>query len=285
MALPEGPIVVDAGVAVDAGIIIPSSAPSGLEVAPSAGDFGAVSPAMTASPRVFMVTNHGPGSIRIEGITIVGEKTSDFSIVGMTTTASLAAGQAFEVTVRFSPKLKSTSPEFATVQLTTSDPRQPVISRPLQGLCPTCPEIGDGCDAAHPYRLWPQAADVASCTDGGGATRTTTGAGSPEWTFYGGCASQLDFAVTPGKEVVVSTSGDGCACPGCQLWHIDYDLQENLGSSFATQLHVQVPDDVQCPNGKEDANTTLYSPKTSLLRMNAVQASTGEGFYFHLCSS
>lgn len=142
--------------------------------------------------------------------------------------------------------------------------------------------IDPGCDEAHPARLWPVAADVPTCMNG----KPTIGPNAPEWTVYNGCAHWLEFETTPGAPIRFDTNGDGCECAACVLFHIAYDILEDLGQGLRPTLHVEVPDAEQCPGGKNVQNTTLYTPRTRRVRMLVQPSNSGrQGFYFRVCGA
>jgi hypothetical protein len=143
--------------------------------------------------------------------------------------------------------------------------------------------IDPACSSAYPTRLWPSASDVASCVDSFGLEHSTTGPGAADYTIYEGCSSWLEFDVSPGIELRVRTFGDGCVCTACSLYHLHYQLQEDLGSGYAPQIEVEEPDDIACPNGSELENYTSYTPLTTRVRMQVLNGTTGAGFYFVVC--
>jgi hypothetical protein len=145
------------------------------------------------------------------------------------------------------------------------------------------PPPDPACDSAYPVRIWPSASDVVSCVDSFGNTRTTTGPNSADYTVYEGCSTWLEFEVSAGTELRFRTFGDGCECVDCSLYHIHYQLEEDLGSGFAPQLEVAEPDDAACPGGVNIDNYTSYTTLTTRVRMQVLSGTTGSGFYFVVC--
>jgi hypothetical protein len=149
---------------------------------------------------------------------------------------------------------------------------------------PPPPPMDDACNPAFPYRMWPVASDVASCTSSFGVTQSTTGPNSADYTVYGGCSTVLEFATTPDLRFEVRAFGDGCVCTNCSLWHVHYQLEEDLGNGFTPMFEVQEPDSTACANGNEVNNYTSYRPLTSRVRLRALAGTTGAGFYFVVCT-
>jgi hypothetical protein len=145
------------------------------------------------------------------------------------------------------------------------------------------PPVDPACNSAFPTRLWPSGSDVATCVDSFGIQHPSTGPGSADYTVFEGCSTWLEFDVSTFSSLQVRAFGDGCTCTDCSLYHVHYQLEEDLGTGLAPQLEVQEPDDVACPGGVEINTYTSYTPQTTLVRMQVLNGTTGAGFYFVVC--
>lgn len=118
------------------------------------------------------------------------------------------------------------------------------------------------------------------CASGDGTEVPVTGPGAATWLNFGGCGAHAVFESTPGQRVRIGTSGDGCGCDGCVLWHINYDVEElDRRGFYESKLHVAEPDE-PCPGGKQASNTTIYQPSRERFR---IRAQNDQGFYFVVC--
>ena len=162
----------------------------------------------------------------------------------------------------------------------TNDAGQPDASLP-----PPPPPTDPACNDAFPTRLWPVASDVPSCTTSYNAVLSTTGPNSADYTVYDGCSTWLEFDTTGSSSIQVRAFGDSCICQNCSLWHVHYQLEEDLGSGLTPELEVQEPDDQPCVGGVEVNNYTSFTPNTSRVRMQTLAGSTGAGFYFVVCGA
>lgn len=102
---------------------------------------------------------------------------------------------------------------------------------------------------------------LPSSWDGAGCTVSDT------YFNYTPCGTWKVYDVTPNEWLHIRTWGDGCAA--CVLWHIGFDIQENLGSGFTTVEHHD-PE----PDAKDMVYYTDYRPTTSQIRIYSAN-----GFY------
>jgi hypothetical protein len=254
-------------------------------VAPAMVAFTDAPPDMTSTMTV-TVTNIGKADLSLMPPALDMSSSPAFSATPAAPgTQTISPTDSTTVTVGFnSAGLNTSISETGTLVLTSNDPTMPTVNVPLSAACPDCNQPDPGCNMAYPHRVWPSAADVGSCTEGNGPLNTT-GPGAEDWLDYAGCGNQRDFTTTPGEEISIMTHGDGCACGGCVLWHIDYDLEENTtGTGFQIEDQVVMPDSVQCPATGEVNNTTNYTAVTTDVRMVGEPDTQGEGFYFVVCS-
>lgn len=90
---------------------------------------------------------------------------------------------------------------------------------------------------------------------------------SKVWFNYSTCGNWKIYPVTPGHWIRIYTYGDSCS--GCVLYHIDFDIQEDLGSGWVTmESHNPGPD------FKGMVYTTVYRPTGYQIRILA-----NSGFY------
>lgn len=117
------------------------------------------------------------------------------------------------------------------------------------GSRPACTE------PSYPYRIYPYSSSGYNCK------RTNT------WFNYGGCSAYKEYHVTAGSWLGLYAYGD--SCPGCVLWHINFQIQEDFGSGWVT---------TETHNPGADFRgmiyTTSYVPSTGKIRIYAPQ-----GFY------
>ena len=153
------------------------------------------------------------------------------------------------------------------------------------GSPPPPPATDPACNDSFHRRLWPAASDVQSCVTSYGVALPSTGPGSADYTVYNGCSTWLDFDTQAGSRIQIRAFGDGCVCTDCSLWHVHYQLQEDLGSGLTPELEFQAPDDTPCAGGVEVDTYTSFTPATARVRLQALSGSTGSGFYFVLCGA
>lgn len=113
-----------------------------------------------------------------------------------------------------------------------------------------------------PTRIWPSQADSPVCLDYSGLAYATTGPNSSNWLFFDSCGVWRNFDVTPGEMVKIVAYGDNCA--GCVIWHVNYVVQENLGSGF-TDILARNPE----PDFPGMLDVLYYTPTTATLRLLA----------------
>jgi hypothetical protein len=258
-----------------------------LKVTPASVAFGAVAPNTTAM-RTVTLSNEGDITLQISTAGLSRTSSTAFTLDGAPTfPLALAPAAHQDLTISYdTTALLDAELRSGELVIASNDPITPSVSVPLTGTCPGCAisTPDPGCDMTYPHRVWPVAADVPNCNRGSGP-EPTTGANSVNWTSWAGCGVQRDFAITPGHELRIATWGDGCACGGCQIWHINYLLQEDTGSGFQTEIHIAQPDTQQCPATGGAHDESAYTPQTSLVRMIAQQGSSGIGYYFAACSN
>lgn len=254
-----------------------------LEVSATLLNFGDVGPTPVTTPVV--IRNAGTAPLAVSAARFVAVRPTYFDIDASAVVGKpIPPGASASLVIKFAPKVQTKTATTATILIESNDPVTPGVEFAAQGTCTACTPLDAGCDLNHPRRIYPASADTTSCTNGAGMSFPTTGPSAAYWTYYHGCATRLGFDVTAGKEVSIWTTGDGCGCPGCVNWHIDYDLLEDLGAGLTRQLHVQEPDASACPGGHNVANTTRYVPRTSVLEMQAQPDTSGEGYYFQVCT-
>ena len=252
-----------------------------IQVTPPALDFTGVLPAAMPTMTV-TVANAGKADLQVTGLVLAAGTSPFFTITPSVAAPSVVhpgASQTVLVTYDTAGNTAATA-DTGTLVITSNDPATPSVDVPINGTCPTCNMPDSGCNAMYPHRLWPVSADVSPCPTG----QNTVGASAENWFDYDGCGDVRDFAPTPSVPIQISSWGDGCACAGCILWHIDYSLQENPGSGFVVTDTVQAQDAVQCPATGGTTNTTIYTPMTDDVKMTAMEDTTGIGFYFSVCS-
>jgi hypothetical protein len=89
---------------------------------------------------------------------------------------------------------------------------------------------------------------------------------SKVWFNYSTCGNWKIYPVTPGHWIRIYAYGDSCS--GCVLYHIDFDIQEDLGSGWVTMESHNPPDT------KGMVYTTVYRPSGYQIRILA-----NNGFY------
>ena len=92
---------------------------AGLSVTPSSYNFGSVVDGQTKT-QAFTLTNTGTATLTISSVTVSG---AGYSISGLTTPASVAAGQSTSVTAQFSPTTAGTLP--GTISISSTAPGSP----------------------------------------------------------------------------------------------------------------------------------------------------------------
>jgi len=98
-----------------------------LSVSPASIDFGSVSTG-TKGTTTLVLSNTGASSLTISVLTLTG---ADFAISGITTPATIAAGQSANVTVTFSPTAAGSVT--GSLSITSNDTTNPTLSIPLAG--------------------------------------------------------------------------------------------------------------------------------------------------------
>jgi hypothetical protein len=257
-----------------------------IAVTPMAINFGGVAQETTSPPVFVTVQNIGEADLQITSAALTPGSSMYFKVLSPAVPPlTLHPGDTDLVTVFYDTVGKTTmTADTGELDFDSSDPMTPLVRIPITGACPTCTNVVDsGCNSTYPHRLWPTGADIPSCSEGG-PILNTTGPGAENWFDYAGCGDRRDFTTTPGTAIQISTWGDGCGCPGCVLWHIDYTLQENTGAGFQTEETVQAQDAIQCPSTGGTTNTTFFTPMTADVRMTAQFDTTGIGFYYVVCS-
>jgi hypothetical protein len=243
--------------------------------------------ASSSSMQTVTISNVGKANLDLLSAALEPTSSAYFTATpSVTLPVTIAPAASQTVTVVYDTVGKTTdTTDTGTLVITSNDPdpTMAAVDVPITGDCPTCNAPDPGCNMTYPHRLWPVGADVSTCTEGNGPLNTT-GPGAEDWFSYAGCGVQRDFSTTPGSEISVITHGDGCACGGCVLWHIDYVLEENTGSGFQVEDTVMMPDSTQCPSTGEVNNTTDYTPLTNDVRLIAEEDTNGIGFYFTVCS-
>ena len=132
--------------------------------------------------------------------------------------------------------------------------------------------LGPRCLTEEDYTktIWPTGAPAPECENAFDTVLPQVGEGAVNWFNYGGCGSWKEFPVQPGRKYLLAAYGDSCG--GCVLWHISYDIMEDLGNGMETvETHDPEPDE----RGKR--YSTYYVPQTSLMRI-----STSTGFYLRV---
>jgi hypothetical protein len=132
--------------------------------------------------------------------------------------------------------------------------------------------LGPRCLTEDDYTvsLWPTGAPEPECSNSSGTVLPQVGEGAVNWFNYGGCGGWKEFDVDPGRKYLLQAYGDSCG--GCVLWHISFDISEDLGSGLEiTGSHDPEPDQ------RGMRYSTYYVPQTSLIRI-----STSDGFYLRV---
>lgn len=94
---------------------------------------------------------------------------------------------------------------------------------------------------------------------------SSVGAGcnaTDEWFHYGSCTDSKTYDVTAGAWIGLAARGDSCG--GCVLYHIAFDIQEDLGAGWVTMEHHD-----PTPDAKGMFYNTSYRPQTSQVRVVA----------------
>ncbi len=255
-----------------------------LTVSPTSIDFSMLSYGSRATHPIALV-NDGKADLSLTSVVLKAGSSSAFTVTAPPSMpATIVPGDSAVATVLYQPVSSSVeSPDTGEVDIASSDPTNPTVAVPLNGICSDCVGHYDsGCNGAYPHRLWPISSDVTQgyCT-GGSKTYPATGPDSADWFDYIDCGHQRDFGTTAAKPIEITTWADGCTQPGDVLWHIYYDLQEN-GATTATVG----PFDNRCASNGTSAFTNVqdYTPTTSDLKMLEKPTTQGEGFYFKVCS-
>jgi hypothetical protein len=98
-----------------------------LSVSPAAIDFGTISTGLKSNSNL-VLSNLGTADLTISMITISG---ADFTINGISTPATIAAGQSAQAVVTFSPTAAGSS--MGSISITSNDPANPTASVSLTG--------------------------------------------------------------------------------------------------------------------------------------------------------
>lgn len=106
---------------------------------------------------------------------------------------------------------------------------------------PQCSEPAPETCSALSHRIWPVAADTRVCTDSDGDRHDATGRGAANWFDFGGCGRVKEFEVDSCSWVRVDSHGDSCS--SCQLWHIDYVVEERRNGNWEKVAEFDPPDE------------------------------------------
>ncbi|HTP70383.1 MAG TPA: choice-of-anchor D domain-containing protein [Dongiaceae bacterium] len=98
-----------------------------LSVSPTSVDFGSVSTGTKGTTNV-VLSNTGTSNLTVSVLTLTG---AEFSISGITTPATIAAGQSANVAVTFSPTTAGSAT--GSLSITSNDTANPTVSIPLSG--------------------------------------------------------------------------------------------------------------------------------------------------------
>jgi len=113
-------------VVVNLSAMVVSSTPQ-LSVSPSSIDFGSVSDGLKSNTSL-VLSNLGSANLTVSMITISG---AEFAISGISTPATISAGQSVTAVVAFSPT--AVGGTTGNVSITSNDPVNPTVNVPLSG--------------------------------------------------------------------------------------------------------------------------------------------------------
>ena len=116
-----------APVVVDLSASAASSSSPQLSVNPASINFGSVSTGLKGTSNL-VLSNTGSADLTISILTLTG---ADFTLSGITTPKTIAAGQSATVTVTFAPP--TTGSTTGSLAITSTDPTNPTVTVPLSG--------------------------------------------------------------------------------------------------------------------------------------------------------